>query len=86
METPVSVASWIVAVAAREDPNLDRRLGLRVVAIVPKRLDLEANLYQILQILSLTLFEKTPILQALQASDAQEELIDTGTQLIPFDF
>jgi IS4 transposase len=57
-----------------------------LVAIVRKRLDLEASLYQILQILSLTLFEKTPILQALQASDSQEELIDPGNQLILFDF
>ena len=36
-----------------------------LVAIVRKRLGLEASLYQILQILSLTLFEKMPILQAL---------------------
>jgi hypothetical protein len=47
---------------------------------------LEASLYQILQILSVTLFEKTPILQALQASDSQEELPDPGNQLILFDF
>jgi hypothetical protein len=32
-----------------------------LVAIVRKRLGLQASLYQILQILSLTLFEKTPI-------------------------
>ena len=37
-----------------------------LVAIVRKRMALEASLYQILQILSVTLFEKTPILQALQ--------------------
>jgi hypothetical protein len=36
-----------------------------LVAILKKRLHLEASLYTILQILSLTLFEKTPILQAL---------------------
>jgi hypothetical protein len=57
-----------------------------LVAIVRKRLALEASLYQILQILSLTLFEKTPILQALQVSDSQEELPDPGNQLILFDF
>jgi len=57
-----------------------------LVAIVRKRLGLQASLYQILQILSLTLFEKTPILQALQASDSQEELLDPGNQLILFDF
>ena len=56
-----------------------------LVAIIRKRLGLEASLYQILQILSLTLFEKTPILQALQASDSQEELLDLGNQLIRFD-
>jgi hypothetical protein len=32
-----------------------------LVAIVKKRLAVEASLYTILQILSLTLFEKTPI-------------------------
>jgi hypothetical protein len=57
-----------------------------LVAIVRKRLTLDASLYQILQILSVTLFEKTPILQALQASDSQEEIIDPGKQLILFDF
>jgi hypothetical protein len=57
-----------------------------LVAIIRKRLDLEASLYQILQILSVTLFEKTPILQALQVSDSQEELSDPGNQLILFDF
>jgi transposase len=57
-----------------------------LVAIVRKRLALEASLYQILQILSVTLFEKTPILQALQASDSDNELLDTGNQLILFDF
>ena len=57
-----------------------------LVAIVRKRLALDASLYQILQILSVTLFEKTPILQALQAPDSQEELPDPGNQLILFDF
>jgi hypothetical protein len=57
-----------------------------LVAIVRKRLGLEVSLYQILQILSVTLFEKTPILQALQASDSTNDLPDTGNQLILFDF
>lgn len=55
-----------------------------LVAIVRKRLELEASLYQILQVLSLTLFEKTPILRALQASDSDSDLIDIGNQLILF--
>ena len=53
-----------------------------LVAIVRKRLGLEASLYQILQILSVTLFEKTPILRALQASDFEDNLDDSGNQLI----
>jgi hypothetical protein len=57
-----------------------------LVAIVRKRLGLEASLYQILQILSVTLFEKTPILRALQAPDFENELGDSGNQLILFDF
>ena len=57
-----------------------------LVAIIRKRLGLDASLYQILQILSVTLFEKTPILQALQASDSGIELLDSGNQLILFDF
>ena len=57
-----------------------------LVAIVRKRMSLDSTLYQILQILSLTLFEKTPLLQALQASDSQEEFLDPGNQLILFDF
>jgi IS4 transposase len=47
-----------------------------LVAIVRKRLELEASLYQILQILSVTLFEKTPILRALQNSNSQSDLLD----------
>jgi hypothetical protein len=57
-----------------------------LVAIVRKRLGLEASLYQILQVLSVTLFEKTPILRALQASDPESDLLDVGNQLILFDF
>jgi Transposase DDE domain/Domain of unknown function (DUF4372) len=57
-----------------------------LVAIVRKRLGLEATLYQILQVLSITLFEKTPIQRALQACDSQNESLDSGNQLILFDF
>ena len=51
----------------------------------PQHVSLDSSLYQILQILSLTLFEKTPILQAIQASDSQEEFLDPGNKLILFD-
>jgi hypothetical protein len=45
-----------------------------IVAIIKKRLRLEASLYTILQILSVSLFEKVPILQAL--SNLQPETED----------
>ena len=57
-----------------------------MVAIIRKRLGLEASLYQILQILSVTLFEKTPILRALQACDPRDDLHEDSNQLILFDF
>ena len=56
-----------------------------LVAIVRKRLRLDASLYQILQILSLSLFEKLPILQVLQPPDSQFELSNPGNQLILFE-
>jgi len=56
-----------------------------MVAIIRKRLGLEASLHQILQILSLTLFEKTPILRALQACDPRDDLHEDSNQLILFD-
>lgn len=52
-----------------------------LVAIVRKRLELENSLYQILQVLSLTQFEKTPILRALQQIDSQEDLPCSSNQL-----
>ena len=42
-----------------------------LVAIVKKRLDTEASLYTLLQILSLTLFEKTPLDQLLKNTETQ---------------
>jgi hypothetical protein len=57
-----------------------------LVAIIRKHLGLEASLYQILQILSVTLFEKTPILRAFQVFDSQDDLVDCGNQLNLFDF
>jgi Domain of unknown function (DUF4372)/Transposase DDE domain len=56
-----------------------------LVAIVRKRLGLEASLYQILQILSVTLFEKTPISQVLEASSFPHDTYENSNQLILFD-
>jgi hypothetical protein len=55
-----------------------------LVAIVHKRLLLSIGLYQILQILSVRLFEKTPILQDLQPPDSQEASPDDSNQLSLF--
>ena len=55
-----------------------------LVAIARKRLELDATLYQILQVLSVTLFEKTPILQALQTFDLKANLLEDANQLILF--
>jgi hypothetical protein len=56
-----------------------------LVAIVKKQLNLEGSLYRILQILSVTLFEKTPIIEALSLSDCEIELTPPCKQLILFD-
>jgi len=57
-----------------------------LVAIVRKRLGLRASLYQILQILSVTLFEKVPVLRALEASSFNDDLLEDPNQLILFNF
>jgi hypothetical protein len=56
-----------------------------LVAIVKKRLKLNQSLYTILQILSVSLFEKTPILQALTLTDYNVFDDDSRNQLILFD-
>ena len=56
-----------------------------LVAIVKKRLELDASLYTLLQILSLTLFEKMPILQALSQAPPTTEPIADVNQLNLFD-
>jgi hypothetical protein len=57
-----------------------------LVAIIKKRLGLDLSLYTILQILSLTLFEKIPLLQAFSnVSDTTEE-DPRAIQLNLFDF
>jgi len=56
-----------------------------LVAIIKKRLNLDASLYTLLQILSVTLFEKMPIQQALQAIGGSPENTDFDNQLNLFD-
>ena len=56
-----------------------------LVAIIKKRLNIKADLYTILQILSLTLFEKTPLDQLLMNSDYKNDDYDIDNQLNLFD-
>jgi hypothetical protein len=56
-----------------------------LVAIVKKRLNSEASLYTILQILSLTLFEKTPIEQLLKNIDTEVNDEQFDNQLYLFE-
>jgi len=55
-----------------------------LAAIVKKRLPLEIPLYTFLQILSVTVFEKTPLNQLLTDSSAQTDLSDSCNQLLLF--
>jgi hypothetical protein len=57
-----------------------------LVAIVRKRLGLEPDLYTILQILSVSVFEKTPVLQALSSATRRIVRIECHNQLSLFDF
>jgi hypothetical protein len=57
-----------------------------LVAIVKKRLSLSASLHELLQILSLTMFETTPLDQLLSTNQHDEQMIDSAKQLSLFDF
>jgi hypothetical protein len=56
-----------------------------LVAIVRKRLGIERDLYTLLQILSLTLFEKVPLAQALTLTPHNSENVPARNQLTLFD-
>ena len=56
-----------------------------LVAIIKKRLKLETSLYNILQVLSLTLFEKIPLFQLLDNSNNNPMFIEDSIQLNLFE-
>jgi len=56
-----------------------------LVAILKKRLASEKSLYEILQILSVSVFEKTPVNQLFQAFNSQNETTLLSKQLSLFD-
>jgi len=57
-----------------------------LIAIVKKELQLKASLYTCLQILSVSVFEKTQISCALQGDDYEVDPLPPSKQLILFDF
>ena len=57
-----------------------------LVAIIKKQLNLNASLYTVLQILSVTLFEKIPIQQALTINQYKNDDLEIDKQLDLFDF
>jgi len=57
-----------------------------LVAIAKKRLKIELTLYTFLQILSITVFEKDPILQILSEGISQNHMDNKHNQLNLFDF
>src|SRR5210317_1555653 len=56
-----------------------------LVAIIKKRMKLDLSLYKILQIFSITLFEKMPILRALTDTDYRNKITSGHIQLNLFD-
>jgi hypothetical protein len=56
-----------------------------LVAIIKKRLKIDLSLYTILQIFSITLFEKMPILQVLTETDYKNKITSGHIQLNLFD-
>lgn len=56
-----------------------------LVAIIKKRLKIEQSLYTILQILSVTIFEKMPIYQVLTNTSYKKAITTVNNQLILFD-
>ena len=64
----------------------DRPQVTGVTHFFKKRLDLDASLYTLLQILSVTLFEKMPIHQALAGDENRRNASQITNQLNLFDF
>jgi hypothetical protein len=57
-----------------------------MVAIIRKQLDLPQSLHRILQVLSVSVFEKMPLNELLTQSDHGPNTIDNSNQLMLFDF
>jgi len=70
----------------RPHTNLDSRFSLcTLIAIIKKKLVLKASLYTILQILSVTIFDKMSLHQTLTISTYNMKNIDPTNQLNLFE-
>ena len=65
--------------------NIDRCFRLCTHRDHKKRLGIKENLYTILQVLSITVFEKTPLVQAVTGSDHKTNKSHNAIQLKLFD-
>ena len=70
----------------REDPSVGGHAVYVLVAIVKKQLALDLSLYKILQILSVTIFEKTPILEGFSNFNDEFQAPNPRMQLNLFGF
>jgi len=52
-----------------------------LIAIIKKELQINASLYTLLQILSVSVFEKTELSCAFQSTEYSSETLDTDNQL-----
>ncbi len=68
-----------------KDSNLDRGFGLGDSCNHKKRMNLDISLYTMLQILSITVFNKTPLLQLVTNTSYENKITTNDNQLKLFD-
>ena len=59
---------------------------MKLTSLVEKELQIDASLYSLLQILSVSVFEKTQLSQAFAGSGQLQDQTDFYNQLMLFDF
>jgi hypothetical protein len=63
---------------------LDRHLGLRACRHYEEKTEIEVSLYTILQVLSVTIFERMPLIQVLTESVCENENSSNDNKLFLF--
>ena len=74
---------WFIQQALRKLPD-SHSLIEKLLAILKKRLNLDQSLYTILQFLSVSIFEKTPISEAFSQEFYKTKTSDYDNQLLLF--